>query len=192
MCIQIESNDCKKLQEVYFYLNKPVVVGNCLYNGKKSKNPYVICNYIWHMSKSVLWATMSEFLLDLQKERVLQNVFNLQDHFGYNSVQLGITWYNSVQLRLILFYSIKLSCTELYRFIPRIIWSIKTQLKYPISADFVYWSRLLFVFHAWEIPIKMEVFIACPELERKVCVIVTSTFYFKTKKWANLVTHQAE
>ena len=33
----------------------------------------------------------------------IRSVFMRQDHFGYNSVQLGITWYNSVQLRLILF-----------------------------------------------------------------------------------------
>ena len=38
-----------------------------------------------------------------------------QDHFGHNSVQLGITWYNSVQLRFSLFQiPVKLSCTELY------------------------------------------------------------------------------
>ena len=32
MCIQMVSNDCKKLQLV----NKPVVVGTCLYKGKES------------------------------------------------------------------------------------------------------------------------------------------------------------
>ena len=37
MCIQMVSNDCKKLLLVYFYVNKPVVVGNCPYNGKKVK-----------------------------------------------------------------------------------------------------------------------------------------------------------
>ena len=33
MCIQMVSNDCKKLQVVWLYVNKPVVVGNCPYKG---------------------------------------------------------------------------------------------------------------------------------------------------------------
>ena len=33
--IQIVSNDCKKLQEIQFYVNKLVVVGNCPYKGKQ-------------------------------------------------------------------------------------------------------------------------------------------------------------
>ena len=36
MSIQMVSNDCKRLQEVYFYVNKPVVVGNCPYKGKQN------------------------------------------------------------------------------------------------------------------------------------------------------------
>ena len=34
-CIQMVSNDCKKLLEVYLYINKPIVVGNCRYKGKQ-------------------------------------------------------------------------------------------------------------------------------------------------------------
>ena len=34
MCIQMVSNDGKKLQVVEIYINKPVVVGNCPYKGK--------------------------------------------------------------------------------------------------------------------------------------------------------------
>ena len=43
-----------------------------------------------------------------------------QDHFGYNSVQLGTTQFLPV---------LKPSKTELYRVIPRIIWSIKIHVK---------------------------------------------------------------
>ena len=46
MCIQMVSNDGKKLQVVQLYVNKPVVVGNAHTKAFKSKNPYVICNYI--------------------------------------------------------------------------------------------------------------------------------------------------
>ena len=54
-------------------------------------------------------------------------VFMLQDYFEYNSVQLGINWYNSVQLRTTPFLPVLKPCkTELYRVIPRIIWSINT------------------------------------------------------------------
>ena len=48
-----------------------------------------------------------------------RSVFRLQDHFGYNSVQLGITWYNSVQLSTTPFEPVlKPSKTELYRVVP--------------------------------------------------------------------------
>ena len=46
----------------------------------------------------------------------VMSVFRLQDHFGYNSLQFGITWYNSVQLSTIPFNSfLKPNKTELYR-----------------------------------------------------------------------------
>ena len=35
MCIQMVSNDRKKLQVVQFYVNKLVVEGNCPYKGKQ-------------------------------------------------------------------------------------------------------------------------------------------------------------
>ena len=35
MCIQKVSNDCKKLQVVLFYINKPDLVGNFPYQGKQ-------------------------------------------------------------------------------------------------------------------------------------------------------------
>ena len=35
VCIQMVGNDRKKLQVVYFYVNKPVVVGTCPYKGKQ-------------------------------------------------------------------------------------------------------------------------------------------------------------
>ena len=47
-----------------------------------------------------------------------RSVFMLQDHFGYNSVQFGITWYNSIQFSTTLFNSLlKPNNTELYRVI---------------------------------------------------------------------------
>ena len=47
-----------------------------------------------------------------------RSVFILQVHFGYNSVQLGITWYNSVQLSTTPFNSVlKPNKTELYQVI---------------------------------------------------------------------------
>ena len=33
MCIQMVSNDSKKLQALLIYINKPVVVENCPYKG---------------------------------------------------------------------------------------------------------------------------------------------------------------
>ena len=53
LCIKMVSNDCKNLQLLYFYVNKPYVERNCMSVQRQIKitNSYVI--FIRHMELEV-------------------------------------------------------------------------------------------------------------------------------------------
>ena len=61
MCFKIVSKDCKKLQLLWFYVNKPLVVRNWPYKNKKVRihMSHVIFTNWYDLWKSVLWAKYS-------------------------------------------------------------------------------------------------------------------------------------
>ena len=66
MCFEMVSNDFKKVQA----LSKQTICGIVHTKANESKNPYVICNYIWHMRMSELWANAGALYPDIITETI--------------------------------------------------------------------------------------------------------------------------